>query len=96
MMGSVVGHINSSGSITNAYAFWPYRESSGGTRPSGTFQWVGSLGYYADPGTRTYIRAREYEQSIGSWLQLDPLWPEVAQKSKSTARYPSVHGRRAL
>jgi RHS repeat-associated protein len=75
-LGSVVGHLNSSGAITNAFEFWPYGESSGGTRASGTFQWVGSEGYYADPGTRTYIRAREYEQSIGSWLQLDLLWPD--------------------
>jgi YD repeat-containing protein len=74
-LGSVVGHLNSSGAITNSFEFWPYGESSGGTRASGTFQWVGSHGYYADPGTRTYIRAREYEQSIGSWLQLDLLWP---------------------
>ncbi len=75
-LGSVVAYLNSSQSITDQFEYWPYgeliAEIEAGTEP---FLWVGSLGYFRENDLRTYIRAREYRQDLGSWMQLDPLWP---------------------
>ena len=75
-LGSVVAYLNSSQTITDQFEYWPYgeliSEVETGTDP---FLWVGSLGYFRDSDLRTYIRAREYRQDLGSWMQLDPLWP---------------------
>ncbi len=75
-LGSVVAYLNSSQTLTDQFEYWPYGEMvaeiEAGTEP---FLWVGSLGYFRDSDLRTYIRAREYRQDLGSWMQLDPLWP---------------------
>ncbi|GMV90089.1 MAG: hypothetical protein AMXMBFR81_30190 [Chthonomonas sp.] len=78
-LGSVVAYLNSSQTLTDQFEYWPYGEMvaeiEAGTEP---FLWVGSLGYFRDSDLRTYIRAREYRQDLGSWMQLDPLWPDEA------------------
>ena len=75
-LGSVVAYLNSSQTLTDQFEYWPYGEMvaevEAGTEP---FLWVGSLGYFRESDLRTYIRAREYRQDLGSWMQLDPLWP---------------------
>ena len=75
-LGSVVAYLNSSQALTDQFEYWPYgeliAEIEAGTEP---FLWVGSLGYFRESDLRTYIRAREYRQDLGSWMQLDPLWP---------------------
>jgi len=75
-LGSVVAYLNSSQTLTDQFEYWPYGETiaevEAGTEP---FLWVGSLGYFRENDLRTYIRAREYRQDLGSWMQLDPLWP---------------------
>jgi len=75
-LGSVVAYLNSSQTLTDQFEYWPYGEMvaeiEAGTEP---FLWVGSLGYFRENDLRTYIRARTYRQDLGSWMQLDPLWP---------------------
>ncbi len=74
-LGSVVATLDSGG-LVDQFEYWPYgelvAEIEEGTAP---FLWVGGLGYFRDSDLRTYIRAREYRQDLGSWMQLDPLWP---------------------
>ncbi|GMV87963.1 MAG: hypothetical protein AMXMBFR81_08940 [Chthonomonas sp.] len=75
-LGSVVAYLNSSQTLTDQFEYWPYGEMvaeiEAGTE---AFLWVGSLGYFRENDLRTYIRAREYRQDLGSWMQLDSLWP---------------------
>lgn len=40
------------------------------------FQYIGALGYYRDSSGRTYVRARVLRTDLGSWMTVDPLWPE--------------------
>ena len=94
-LGSVVAYLNSSQTLTDQFEYWPYGEMvaevEAGTEP---FLWVGSLGYFRDSDLRTYIRARTYRQDLGSWMQLDPLWPAMLQQTpvgetSDTAREPT-------
>lgn len=57
--GSVVNVRNSSGTQTVSATYWPYEEicTSTGTNPC-QFDFVGSLGYYRENSTGTYVRAR--------------------------------------
>ena len=78
-LGSMAAYLNSSQTLTDQFEYWPYGELitdvEVDTEP---FLWVGSLGYFRENDLRTYIRAREYRQDLGSWMQLDPLWPRWA------------------
>ena len=75
-LGSVVAYLNSSQTLTDQFEYWPYGELITEVETEvQPFLWVGSLGYFRDSDLRTYIRAREYRQDLGSWMQLDPLWP---------------------
>ena len=75
-LGSVVAYLNSSQALTDQFEYWPYGELITEVETEvQPFLWVGSLGYFRDSDLRTYIRAREYRQDLGSWMQLDPLWP---------------------
>jgi RHS repeat-associated protein len=76
-LGSVVAYLNSSQTLTDQFEYWPYGELITEVESEvQLFLWVGSLGYFRDSDLRTYIRAREYRQDVGSWMQLDPLWPK--------------------
>ncbi len=75
-LGSVVAYLNSSQTLTDQFEYWPYGELITEVETEvQPFLWVGSLGYFRDSDLRTYIRAKEYRQDLGSWMQLDPLWP---------------------
>jgi len=75
-LGSVVAYLNSSQTLTDQFEYWPYGEMVAEIETEvQPFLWVGSLGYFRENELRTYIRAREYRQDRGSWMQLDPLWP---------------------
>lgn len=68
-LGSTAALIGSSGTITDAWEYWPYGEVR--TRTGTTaipFQFVGTLGYYRDTSVRTYVRARHYKQNLGRWM----------------------------
>jgi RHS repeat-associated protein len=76
-LGSVVGLLDSTQTVTDTVAYWPYGEIRARSGTNDTpFLFVGSLGYRIDTSTRTYVRAREYEQAYGRWMTVDPLWPD--------------------
>jgi len=77
-LGSTVALLDGSQNRTDTWEYWPYGEVRARTGAISTpFQFVGSLGYYRDSATRTYIRARHYRQGLGRWQAEDPLgyWP---------------------
>lgn len=75
-LGSTAMLLDSSGSITDEWTYWPYGEvrSRTGTTPT-AFTFGGTLGYFADGLMRLYIRARYYLPETARWLTVDPLWP---------------------
>ena len=86
-LGAVVAYLNSSQTLTDQFEYWPYGELVTEVETEvQPFLWVGSLGYIRENDLRTYIRAREYRQDLGSWMQLDPLWPLSPATSYAFAR----------
>ena len=76
-LGSVVALLDSSQARTDEVAYWPYGEerSRTGTTPT-PFRFVGTLGYYRDTASRTYVRARVLGSGLARWQTADPLWPD--------------------
>ncbi len=74
-LGTVHGLLDSSQSLTDSYVFGAFGDlvaSSGST--TNPHRFVGGLGYYEDPDLDlTYVRARWYRPSTGSWLSVDPV-----------------------
>ena len=86
-LGSVVGLLDPSEAESDSYiyqAFGDLAASSGSSvKP---FLYVGSLGYYNESdASLSYVRARWFRPSTGSWLSVDPVEDE--------ARYLYVGGR---
>jgi hypothetical protein len=54
------------------------------------FLWVGGLGYWFDTDDRSYVRHRMLRKDLGSWMQLDPLWPEHQSYSYVSGRQVSI------
>ncbi len=77
-LGSVVATLDSSG-LVDQFEYWPYGELVDDL-PEGApvFLWVGGLGYWFDTDERRYVRHRMLRTDLGSWMQLDPLWPNTA------------------
>jgi RHS repeat-associated protein len=75
-LGSTAALVDSVGTVTDSFEYWPYGElrSRTGTTPT-PFQYVGTLGYYTDVLGRLYVRARHYLTQVARWLTVDPLWP---------------------
>ena len=78
--GNVVG-VYQNGWLCADAAYEPYggiytqwNMESGGYR----FTWMGGWGYRQTLAewSSVYVRARHYSRSIGSWLSVDPLWPD--------------------
>ncbi len=78
-LGSTIALLDQNQNITDTFSYWPYGEerTRTGTTPT-PFRFVGTLGYYRDSSGRTYVRAREYQQTYGRWMTVDPLWPRQA------------------
>jgi len=77
-LGSVVATLDSGG-LVDQFEYWPYGELVDDL-PAGApvFLWVGGLGYWFDTDERRYVRHRMLRTDLGSWMQLDPLWPGTA------------------
>jgi len=75
-LGSVVATLDSGG-LVDQFEYWPYGELVDDL-PAGApvFLWVGGLGYWFDTDERRYVRHRTLRNDLGSWMQLDPLWPK--------------------
>ncbi len=73
-LGSTVALLDNTQAQTDTFSYWPYGEDAGrtGTTPT-PFRHVGTLGYYYDSSTRSYVRAREVDKQKGRWLTQDPI-----------------------
>ena len=81
-LGSVVELSDSSGNSVESYRYSPYGEAnSGGGDPEADSTLGNSLRYagqYLDSETDLYdMRAREYDASVGRFLEIDPLEAEI-------------------
>ena len=69
-LGNTVALLDNTLTVTDSWEYWPYGETRSGSSAT-PFTFVGTLGYYKDTSTRTYVRARHYRQNLGRWLTLD-------------------------
>jgi hypothetical protein len=98
-LGSVVATLDSGG-IVDQFEYWPYGEPVDDL-PEGApvFLWVGGLGYWFDADERRYVRHRMLRTDLGSWMQLDPLWPgsqlAYTYSRSSPVRFVDVSGLQA-
>src|SRR5690606_6630825 len=75
-LGSTAAMVDSSGTVTDTFEYWPYGEERSRTGSTATpFTWVGTFGYYKDAVSRFQVRMRSYLASVASWMRVDPLWP---------------------
>src|SRR5579862_8654836 len=76
-IGSTCGLFDMTHTQTDAFEYWPFGgvRTRTGTTPT-PFTYVGTLGYYSDNGTRSYVRARHYRSDLGRWISQSPIWPK--------------------
>src|SRR2546423_3059373 len=72
-LGSTVALLDNTQTQTDTFTYWPYGENRTRTGTNVTpFQFVGTLGYYRDSASRTYVRARTLRTDQGRWMTEDP------------------------
>ena len=75
--GNTIGLIDNTQAITDTFSYYPYGEVATRTGTNVTpFQFLGTLGYYRDSASRTYVRARTLNTAQGRWMTQDPIWFE--------------------
>lgn len=78
-LGSTVALLDGSHTKSDTFNYWPYGEVQSRSGSTATpFQFVGTLGYYRDSSSRTYVRARYYRQALGRWQTVDKYFPWLA------------------
>ena len=79
-LGSTVALLDTTGTVTDRFTYWPYGEIQSHVVSSVTpFTFCGTLGYYLDVlGSQIYVRARYLRQALTRWLTVDPVWPSEA------------------
>src|SRR5471030_2003064 len=77
-LGSTIALMDSTGTITDTYTYWPFGEIRNHTGPSVTpFTYGGTIGYYLQIlNNFIYIRARYLRQKLARWQTTDPFWPK--------------------
>ncbi len=76
-LGSTIGLMDSTGTLTDRWEYWPWGEvvSRTGTNPT-PFTFLGVIGYFKDVLDKLfYVRARHLRVELARWLTVDPLWP---------------------
>ena len=76
-LGSTIGLLNSAGTMTDRWEYWPYGEVISHTGTSVTpLTFLGVTGYFQDVLNKlTYVRARHLRVDQTRWLTVDPMWP---------------------
>jgi RHS repeat-associated protein len=75
-LGSTATLYDSSGAVTDTFAYWPYGEIRTSSGSTGTpFKFCGTWGYHGNAAGRLYVRARVYREKLTRWQTVDPLWP---------------------
>lgn len=72
--GSTIALLDDTQTKTDTFSYWPYGEEASrtGTTPT-PLRFVGTLGYYRDSSSETYVRARHLRPEQGRWLQEDKV-----------------------
>jgi len=76
-LGSTIGLMNSAGTMTDRWEYWPFGEvvSRSGSNPT-PLTFLGVIGYFNDVLSKLfYVRARYVRVDLARWLTVDPLWP---------------------
>ncbi len=72
--GNTIGLTDNTQAITDTFSYYPYGEVASRTGTTATpFQFLGTLGYYRDSASRTYVRARTLNTAQGRWMTQDPI-----------------------
>lgn len=76
-LGSTIGLMNSSGTMTDRWEYWPYGEVVSRTGTSVTpLTFLGVIGYFQDVLSKLfYVRARHLRADLARWLTVDQFWP---------------------
>jgi len=79
-LGSTIGLMNSAGTMTDRWEYWPYGEVVSRTGTNATpLTFLGVIGYFQDILSKLfYVRARHLRVDLARWLTVDPLWPGQA------------------
>ena len=73
-LGSTIALLDNTQTQTDTFTYWPYGEEQSRTGTTATpLRFVGTLGYYRDSSTKTYVRARYLSTQQGRWLTQDPI-----------------------
>jgi len=73
-LGSTMALLDNTQTQTDTFTYWPYGEEQSRTGTTATpLRFVGTLGYYRDSSTKTYVRARYLSTQQGRWLTQDPI-----------------------
>jgi RHS repeat-associated protein len=88
-IGSVVNVVSSTGSTEWTYSYEPFGATRTQTQddpnaPTNVVQFAGEL---ADPTALYYLRARQYDPTLGRLLTVDPARPDEATPAASTYAY---------
>lgn len=76
-LGNTIGLMDSAGTMTDRWEYWPYGEvvSRTGTNPT-PLTFLGVIGYFQDVLSKLfYVRARHLRVDLARWLTSDPFWP---------------------
>ncbi len=72
--GNTLALLDNTQTKTDTFSYWPYGEVKTRTGNTPTpFQYLGTLGYYMDSSTKSYVRARYLDTQKGRWLTTDPI-----------------------
>lgn len=77
-LGSTIGLMDSAGTMTDRWEYWPFGEVVSRTGTSVTpLTFLGVIGYYQDILAKLfYVRSRQLRVDLARWLTVDPLWPD--------------------
>jgi RHS repeat-associated protein len=84
-LGSTIGLMGSTGTMTDRWEYWPWGEVVSRTGTNATpLTFLGVLGYFKDVIDKLfYVRARHFRADLARWLTADPTWPKQPEFSYS-------------